>query len=651
MLLVVFYHAGLPVPGGFTGVDVFFVISGFVITGTLLGELLERGTISLMGFYARRIRRLLPALALMVVSVTTLGMLAAPLAAQRATASSGIWASLFAGNLYFYRQALDYFDLPTSLNPLLHTWTLGVEEQFYVFFPVLLLAAWWVGSRRRGWQRPLLVAATLVVSAVSLGISLAGSYGHSIPGVTTPDQFAFYMSPARAWEFGLGALVALLVPLAMRLPAFAAAVVGAVGAAAIGAGAALIDDTQPYPGLAALIPTLGVAALLVAGTAGTGPLTRLLATRPFVWIGDRSYSWYLWHWPLIVMAKALWPGAGAAAPAAASLSLVPAWASYRWVENPIRFGKRFRGARVLALAAACIAVSIACSAALAIANRQVLRTNAVVDWQFSQRDHADLTLGCASQLPLSDRPTDSCIWRVGNARGTIVLIGDSNAGHFTEPFLEAAANVGFDAVVATNNGCPFLDVRVDGTVSGIEGCRRFYLGSLAWLTQRRPNLVVTAARSDRYIEGPLVRLGASAAGGLSHDAATKARLWENGLESMLRRLAGADIPVVVVHPTPQLQTQATDCAAVRILLRRCLDSIERGELERIQRRAVLAERRAVAGVPTATAVSFRDALCEPRACPSRRDGIDLYRNSNHLSVAGSLTLIQDLEAAIKRHAR
>jgi hypothetical protein len=232
-----------------------------------------------------------------------------------------------------------------------------------------------------------------------------------------------------------------------------------------------------------------------------------------------------------------------------------------------------------------------------------------------------------------------------------VLIGDSNAGHFTEPLIRAAEEARFDAVVATNNGCPFIDVRVDGTVSGVEGCRRFYRGSLAWLERHRPNVVITAARSDRYIEGPLVRLGASGGGELSPESATKARLWEDGLESMLRRLGRAEIPVLVLHPTPQLQTQPTDCATVRILLGRCQGSIERDELERIQRRAVVAEQHAVAAVPTATAISFADVLCGPRVCPSRRHGVDLYRDSNHVSVAGAITLTQHLEAAIKRHAR
>jgi peptidoglycan/LPS O-acetylase OafA/YrhL len=652
VLLVVLYHAGLPVPGGFTGVDVFFVISGFVITGTLLAELVERGTISLLRFYARRIRRLLPALAAMLVAIAVLGILAAPLAAQSAAASAGVWASIFAGNLYFYRAAVGYFDVTTTLNPLLHTWTLGVEEQFYLFFPALLLGVWWL-ARRASVRRPraLLVAAVALVSLVSFAISLAGSFGRPIPGVTAPLQFAFYVSPARAWEFGLGALVALLVPLAMRLPGAAAAVLGAGGAAALVVAGTALEDTDRFPGWAALVPTLGTTALLVAGTAAAGPLTRALSTEPFVWIGDRSYSWYLWHWPLIVFAKALWPGVGVAAPAAAAVSLLPSWASYRYVENPIRFGPRFRGFRVVPLAAGCVVLPIAAAAALSVANDRLSTLDAVEEWSLTQRDHLDLTEGCASPAPLGERPPDTCTWRVDGARGTILLIGDSNAGQFTEPLLHAAAASRFDVVVATNNGCPFLDVRVDGTAAGVDGCRRFYLGSLAAIESERPSLVVTAARTDRYLENEPVGIGAATAGAISHDGETKARRWKEGLRSSLQRLTAAGVPVIVIHPAPLLPTEPTDCAAARILLRRCRDSIRRDELAGIQRRALRAERGALAGLARAKGIDFHDTLCDAELCPSRRGGTDLYRNSNHLSVAGSLTLAEQLEQVIEEHAR
>jgi peptidoglycan/LPS O-acetylase OafA/YrhL len=171
VLLVVLYHAGLDVPGGFTGVDVFFVISGFVITGLLLRELDASGSLDLRRFYARRIRRLLPALAVMLTVVAAVGLLASPVGAQVTTAHTGIAASLFAANAYLYRLGTGYFDVRTTLDPLLHTWTLGVEEQFYLVFPALLLAAWRVA---RGSPRLVASIATPWVSKLGAAGQLRG---------------------------------------------------------------------------------------------------------------------------------------------------------------------------------------------------------------------------------------------------------------------------------------------------------------------------------------------------------------------------------------------------------------------------------------------------------------------------------------------
>ena len=227
VLLVVAFHAGLPVPGGFSGVDVFFAISGFVITGTLLRELTSAGRIDLPRFYVRRIRRLLPALALMVTTVAVLGTLASPLATQRTGALTGIAASVFAANVYLYQLPTGYFDVSATLDPLLHTWTLAVEEQFYLVFPALLILGWACtrgrGERGRRLGTAAIVAAVSVVSYV-LAVRLAGGWAPG--GLDSPESFGFYGSPTRAWEFGLGALVALAAPWLAKLPARSAAIAG-----------------------------------------------------------------------------------------------------------------------------------------------------------------------------------------------------------------------------------------------------------------------------------------------------------------------------------------------------------------------------------------------------------------------------------------
>lgn len=211
VLLVVAFHAGVPVRGGFVGVDVFFAISGFVITTILLPELETSGRLDLPRFYMRRVRRLLPALGVMLTFVLAVGALLTPLANQHMTALTGIAASVFAANVYLLNLGTGYFDVGTGWNPLLHTWTLAVEEQFYIVFPALLLLGWRLGKGRGMFRSPRRAAAIVLggVCAASFTLSLALSGGWLSLGAGSPERLAFYGSATRAWEFGAGALLAL----------------------------------------------------------------------------------------------------------------------------------------------------------------------------------------------------------------------------------------------------------------------------------------------------------------------------------------------------------------------------------------------------------------------------------------------------------
>jgi peptidoglycan/LPS O-acetylase OafA/YrhL len=212
--MVVAFHAGLPLPGGSAGVDVFFVISGFVITGLLARELEAEGRIAFSRFYTRRVRRLLPALAVMLLFVAAAGDLLAPAGAVRITGFTGVFASLFSANGYLYTLPSDYYSISDQLNPLLHTWTLAVEEQFYLVFPLLLVVGWRVGARY-GHRSGRLVASAGIAALTftSFVLAEAWSHGWGIDVLRSPASFAFYASPARAWEFGLGSIIALSAPL------------------------------------------------------------------------------------------------------------------------------------------------------------------------------------------------------------------------------------------------------------------------------------------------------------------------------------------------------------------------------------------------------------------------------------------------------
>jgi peptidoglycan/LPS O-acetylase OafA/YrhL len=636
--MVVAFHADLSVSGGSTGVDVFFVISGFVISGTLIRELETAGQINLPRFYGRRVKRLFPALAAMLVVVAATGALLNPIGVGHISAMTGISASLFGANFYLYTLPSGYFAIHTQLNPLLHTWTLAVEEQFYLVFPTVLLGGWWLGSQLR---RPRAIAALLIgaLSAMLFLLTIGWSDGSSSFGsVRAPATFAFYASPARAWEFGAGAILALAIPPLRRLPAIGTGPLAVLGAAAIATACARAAHPGPLLSSTLLFAVAGSCALIAAGTGASNWISRLLGLRLPVVLGDLSYSWYLWHWPLIVFAVALFPGNGWAAPSGAVLSLVPAWCSYRYLEKPVRRSGRLQGRVIVALAAVCVAMPIFASAGLAAIQTHLPTKQA-------QAMHADDALGCDGAAPLGDPSRARCTWKVRHPRGTVVLIGDSNAGHFTEPVIAAANHAGFNATVATLSGCPFAQLtQSDGTTAS---CAAFNTASLAELVRDRPALVIIGSRTDYYVEGKAIALGAF------NDAREKAEIFAASLGGELAALSRAGIPAIVVHPIPALPVDQQACAVLLVWLDGCRGTLPRRLVDERLRVARQAEDRAMKGKRSVWALDLEDDLCSATECSSRRPtgGVVMYRNEDHLSVAGALTLTRTFYEAIRVHAR
>lgn len=336
VISVLFYHANLGAPGGFVGVDVFFVISGFLITGLIRKEA-DSGTFSISRFWERRIRRILPALIVVLLTVLLAGWFTLATDDFRELGQSALAQALLIPNLYFYLDS-DYFATAAQMRPLLHTWSLAVEEQFYILFPLMLAV---LVSRAKSAVVPVLAG----ITTISFAASIYASVYHPL--------FNFYLLPTRAWELLLGSLLAVMQ---VRVPKRIAEFVSAAGLVSILMSVTLYDHDTRFPGVAALLPCLGAAALIASSTASRTRVAALLSLRPIVFIGLISYSLYLWHWPLFVFAR-FW-SFGTIQPSVRVslllLSVALATVTWKFVETPFRKAAVLRSRpQVFAFAGVC----------------------------------------------------------------------------------------------------------------------------------------------------------------------------------------------------------------------------------------------------------------------------------------------------------
>ncbi|HZU45784.1 MAG TPA: acyltransferase, partial [Mycobacterium sp.] len=369
ILAVVLFHAEVPgIGGGFTGVDVFFVISGFLITGLLWREVSTAGSVQLRRFYGARARRLLPASATVGV-VTAIGAAALlPPLQARTVLGDGITCALYVGNYRFLLEGNDYFVSVMPPSPFQHYWSLGVEEQFYLVWPALIIGTAWFIRRVRRRNRADTSSATPYVVVLAVVASL--SFVVSLVATTYwAPAVAFYSLPTRAWQLAVGGLVALTAGRWRRLPVVAATVAGWVGLVVIVLGCTLLHTSTPYPGSAALLPVLGTALVIGAGCAapwrGCG---RVLAWAPMRAVGRVSYSWYLWHWPVLLLAPPLLghPLGLAGRLAAALFSAGLAVLTLYLVENPLRFAASLRRSPAGSLAVGGVATAVAVCVGVAL---------------------------------------------------------------------------------------------------------------------------------------------------------------------------------------------------------------------------------------------------------------------------------------------
>lgn len=629
ILLVVAVHAGVPwLGGGFVGVDVFFVLSGFLITGLLVKEASATGRLRFAAFYVRRLRRLLPALFVMLLVTAVLAMLLLAPGEQRGQAPAAALAAMWLSNIHFALAQLDYFAAGTETNLYLHTWSLGVEEQFYLIWPALLV--WLLGhDGERGMAR--LRLGMMCVAGVSLVACVWLTYA--------APRLAFYMMPMRAWQFAAGALVWLYfvepgkagMP---RLPLRHSRALGWAGLASVLLAAIWLGPQRPYPGVWAMLPTLGAACVVMAGCAAGehGGVSRALAWRPLQWLGGISYSWYLWHWPVLLLGHAL---VGSQAPAWRAFwvlfSLALAWLSYRWVESPVRWQPRWLVRPGATLLGALVLMVLCFSLGMRWFNLADTEARAPAAQRYAKA-HGDApviyAMGCDDWYH-SDR-VRACAFGSADAPHTAVLMGDSHAGQWFPAVAQAFNRPGWRLLVFTKSSCPMVDEPFFYARIGKE-----YTVCATW----RERALAEVAR----LHPDVVLLGTVDSNGFSRTG------WVEGTARVLGVLSPAAGHVYLLRDTPALPFDGPDCLeqlagrpAWLRLGRTCAASAYSARGDEVATwQGEAAQRFANARV-----LDMNSWVCPHGICMAEQNGLVVFRDTQHLTGSFAASLGSALAAQL-----
>lgn len=649
VLAVVIFHAGLPLPGGFAGVDVFFVISGYVITLMLMREYSSAGRISFRNFYKRRFWRIMPALSLMVSVVLAIGLVVLPpFGEQKVLAETAVGAMLSIANLIISLSVGGYFDAPAEANPLLNTWSLSVEEQFYLVFPIALLGA--LLAERKFGMRQLAVVALFVIAALSLSSILL--YWDATAS-WLPLAGDFYSPISRFWEFLFGALLAML-PAPTRLAPRVSGLLGWIGFGVILTSFAIINPSGKYPSLLTTFPVLGAVLVIWAGSqANSGP-TRLLSASPLTRVGDWSYSIYLWHWPLIVFTELLWPGQPSLLVAAALASLVPALLSYQYVEVPLR-QLPFSGKQLRLRGGVLIGTPVLLAAGLAVAAVQSLWLAPLERIQMNLLDtHLGwsecMEMGTISGAALTDPST--CHFNVAGTRPTIYLAGDSSAAQLSDGLVRASSALNRPVHIMTAAGCPFADVYRRAERFPREAdfrCREMYEKTKAELEVAPPGLVVLSV-TDSYWWQAGYEIGLTW-GGLREQPDHRAQVLEAGILSAVIALQASGHQVLLVEPPPRIgnpgyEWNPVTCSLIEVIRTGCEVRVPLATMDFYQAQAIRSIRR-VAAITGVKSLDLRPSLCSANSCSSVVDGQLYWMDATHISPAASRDLSATFATAIK----
>ena len=594
-MLVVIYHAGIT-SGGYIGVDIFYVISGYLITGLLLRELDKTGTLGLRAFYLRRVKRLLPTsfFVLFITAITAWYLYPSSMRADlgKDIAAAGIYIS----NYLFAFWQMDYQNLSAIPPVVIHYWSLAVEEQFYLFWPFIILALYKKGGRRRVGQG---------VVAISIASFLFSLYQTSVEPI-----WAFYSLPTRAWELGVGALL-LYIPARIKFSqnylwiALALFIYGTF----------IFRDSTPFPGTAALVPVFATAISLAAVHSWPKILNQVGTHRVIQWLGEISYPLYLWHWPLLVI-PAVYLGRGLhiyEKLICVLATLIFADLTHRFIEEPLRHAQ-LPAKTVIRGGVIATAISLSMGLAINSSHSDVVTLADGSKYSLAEIMKKPLVYDDGCHVNNGETSSPDCTYGLRGAKRKIVLFGDSHAAQWF-PTLEKLANEkGFELISLTKSACPGPAVtKVDTGEYKNKDCFAWREYAFNRIKKINPDAVLVSG--FQHFEVP-------------SQYSSRESWWREGEVKTYKSLQGSSQHIIYISDTPHPNRDIPSCIAA-------------GNLDRCNG----SERSTPIFAPGYQKINPTPWLCD-RNCPGVINGLVTYRDSSHLSVAMARALSPHLETAL-----
>jgi len=599
-ILVTLFHAKW-VSGGFIGVDIFYVISGFLITGLLLREIDRSGTINFKEFYSRRFKRLLPTSSFVLAITAVVSWMLIPATMRTSLGRDVIAASLYVSNYLFAWWQADYQNLDATPSPVIHYWSLAVEEQFYLVWPMLMLLFFTLSKYLK--NRMVL---TYLVATITLA-----SFIFSIYQTENSPIWAFYSLPTRAWELGLGALLVLVPPFKTRK------FIGLIGFVLLIISAFLFNESTPFPGLNAALPVIGTVLLIATINSWPPFLNDVANSRISQWLGEISYPLYLWHWPLLVL-----PSTYFARPLevyerllAIAATILLADLTHRFIEEPYR-NKKILPILVYKKAAYVTGISVFMGAVIMFTNSDKIDISGIKGAVSLAQIKARPQIyddGCHANY--AQTKSGKCEYGKLDSDKTMVLYGDSHAAQWFPALIEIANRSGYKLISLTKSACSSVEtVRRDQGGFKMSRCVQWRENTIERIQGIKPDVLIMS--SFQYFALP-------------PQFKDRIQWWNEGQRKLLNQVKNSSPHLIYITDTPH---PARDIPA-------CLSNYSISECNTSERSKNLS-------IPGFKVIDPNPWLCS-NVCPAVKDGVVAYRDASHISVDISIALIPRLTQALR----